>query len=65
MNSHNLSKLQKRKAKIPIESEKSFKKVTSCVFLYKPNVALPDLSEYLNNIIEVEIKLFNLRAGIW
>lgn len=47
------SKLTKRKMKI-IETEKLYKKYgPHSVFLYKPGIALPDLSEYLNNIIEV------------
>ena len=47
------SKLTKRKMKV-METEKLFKKYgPHSVFLYKPGVALPDLNEYLNNIIEV------------
>ena len=47
------SKLTKRKMKV-METEKLFKKYgPHSIFLYKPGVALPDLSEYLNNIIEV------------
>ena len=49
------SKLGKRKMKV-METEKLFKKYgPHSMFLYKPGVPLPDLSEYLNNIIEVFI----------
>ena len=48
------SKLTKRKIKI-LETEKLYKKYgPHSVFLYKPGIPLPDLSEYLNNIIEVD-----------
>lgn len=46
-------KLAKRKLKIK-ETEKLYKKYgPHSSFLYKPGIPLPDLTEYLNNIIEV------------
>lgn len=52
------SKLTKRKMKI-IETEKLYKRYgPHSIFLYKPGVSLPDLSDYINNIIEVCNKNF-------
>lgn len=52
------SKLTKRKMKV-IETQNFLMKKYGphSIFLYKPGVPLPDLSEYLNNIIEVILSI--------